>query len=118
MTWHLHYTGESRDCDGRYSHGRDYPSHVIDVIGSTTGARGLEDDLDLVTRALSLIWRLPDTSPVNIRIDTESDGRISVAGGGTTDEGYWSESYVICDRDDFEPDYSGARDHSAERAGY
>ena len=126
-TWHMHQTGESRDCDGRYSSGHDYRAELVPVIGSnipgTNKQMAPEDDLDLIDRALRMIWRVPDTSSVDIRIDREvttgdDDNRYTVTGGGSTDEGYWSESFVICDRDDFNADYSGFRDHTAESMGY
>lgn len=109
--WHLHYSGQSRDCDGQMSYGSDINANL------KTNYR-METDLDLIERALGLIWRLPDVGPVQIQIERGTDGRISVAGGGPTDEGYWSESYLICQLDDYDAEFSGHRDHSAERMGY
>lgn len=108
--WHIHYSGNSRDCDGRNSYGLDIPGKMT--------PSGLEDDVALASRALGLIYRSPDVSPVFIRIDHDHDGRVTIRGGGETEEGYWSEQYVICESDDYEPDYSGLRDHTAERMGY
>ena len=118
MSYHLHMSGESRDCDGKYSHGHD-----IMVRRKRHEDQAISDfpDLEAVEYAVKLAWRLPDSytnEPVTITISRLGDGRIMVEGGGPTDEGYWAESYVVCDEDDFDADYSGYRDHSAEAMGY
>lgn len=115
--WHIHYTGESQDVDGRTSYGHDYAGRE-NVEPRLLPHDGPEDDLDLITRALAYIWRLPQDGPVQIQIDHDPEGRLTVAGGGQTEEGWWSESYVICDLADFDPAFRGYRDHTAENAGY
>lgn len=109
--WHLHYSGQSRDCDGQMSYGSDINSKL------KTNYQ-MENDHDLIERALGLIWRRPDVGPVDIRIERGTDGRMSVTGGGPTEEGYWRETYLICQMDDYDAEFSGYRDHSAERMGY
>ena len=110
MTWHLHYSGESRDCDGKYNYGRDIPARK---------GLGSYGDLSPLAFALELVQREPDDiSPVFIRIDHDHLGRVTIQGGGETEEGYWRESYVICEDDDYDPGYSGFRDHTAESMGY
>ena len=111
MPYHLHMGGESRDCDGRYSFGHDIKCPEPDEDGFA--------DFEAVEYALRLCWRPPDEyNDVTITLSRDSQGRINVHGGANTDEGYWSESYVVCDEDDFEEDYSGYRDHTAESMGY
>lgn len=107
-TWHAHFTAHSRDCDGSYDFGRDIH------------ARPGENDLDLVGRMLTMLWQpsSDETGPFQLQSDIDQSGRIVMEAGLSTLEGGWSASVVICDRDDYEEDYDGFRDHSAERAGY
>jgi len=114
-TWHIHMSGSSRDCDGTYSDGHDIPARMTD---NETGQ--YEDDIALIDRALTLIWRFPEPGhePITIELAVDELGRVTIYSRSTTDEGYWSGQYVICNRDDEDPSYSGYRDHTAERMGY
>ena len=114
MTWHAHYNSWSRDCDGRYDYGYDIPAQDDDI---QTRAK---DDLDLIDLMLSLLWRpsSDETGPFMLKSDIDDQGRTVLEASQSSIEGGWSATVVICDQDDYDPDYNRYRDHSAERAGY
>jgi len=107
---HAHFGSESRDCDGRYSDGRD--------IAAAKFTDELDDKHDFAEAMLVWLYRSPDVGPVSITIDTDERDRLVIALSMGTDEGFYSAGVTICEEDDFEESYSGYRDHTAESMGY
>jgi len=110
---HAHFGSESRDCDGRYSNG-------VDIDASQFGD-GFTDKDEFAEALLPWLYRSPDVGPVNITIEDigdEDNDRLVIALSMQTDEGYYSAGVTICSEDDFEPRYSGYRDHTAESMNY
>ena len=107
--WHIHSSGQSRDCDGLFSYGSDNP-----------GDPENDTDIGAINWALSGIWIFPDdeSGQTEIVMDTDVFGRVTVQSGIRNYDGYQSRLSVICDRDDYDPEFSGYRDHRAESAGY
>lgn len=102
---HYHWHREARDCDGRLSDGRDaLPPEGFD---------GDEYDLQ------DLIWKWVDRGEgATIEVGSDDRGRWMVHSSRSHEEGYEGQTFVICTEDDYEPDYSGYRDHTAESMGY
>ncbi len=110
--FHIHYTNNSRDCDGPHQFFADYVPDRDDI--------DFTDNMDVAMNfVMPLLFSVPDDAlaVVTVEIGYDERGNYVLTSGRRTDEGFTHNTYVVCDCDDFEPG-SSQRDVYAERAGY
>lgn len=110
--YHLHYTNNSRDCDGPHQFFADYVPDREDIDFS--------DPMDVAMNfVMPMLFSVPEhgDDPVSIGIDFDERGNYVLTSGKRTEEGFTHDTYVVCNCEDFEPG-SSQRDVFAEQMGY
>lgn len=110
--YHLHYTSHSRDCDGPHEYYSDYRPDRDDIDWT--------DELDIAMDfVMPMMFTYPEDGNVQMEIGRDSQDRLFFVSSKSTDEGYKSEVYVVCDEDDWDGEEAHSqRDVFAERMGY
>jgi hypothetical protein len=121
-TLHAHWMSDSRDCDGPHSHYWDeVASHWIEEFDHHAGGyrARLEHEFDFEIRMSELLVKVPygGDGEVTVTLERKDDGRLRGHMSHSTEEGFSSKAFYVCDDDDYDP-VPTQRDVYAERMGY